>query len=264
MPSFPANMAAARILISNDDGIHSHGIRMLEESARSLSPDVYVVAPEAEQSAAGHSLTIHKPLRMKRYDDRHVSVFGTPTDCVLMGVQMVMKNGRPDMVLSGINHGQNTGDDVTYSGTIAAAIEAALLGIPSIAFSQQYADEMGKPDWSIAKTWIPRILQALAGSPIDKNTLLNVNFPALPAGTQPKGLRVVGQGHGKPSEEDIVECIDPRGRPYYWIGPQPERGGAEGVETDNGALHAGWITLTPLTLNLTHVSGLERLKGIFL
>lgn len=262
MLKFPANMATARVMLSNDDGIHSHGIRMLEEAVRSLTPDVFVVAPENEQSAAGHSLTIHQPLRIKKYDDRHISVYGTPTDCVLMGVQKIMKSGRPDMVLSGVNHGQNTGDDVTYSGTVAAAIEAALLGIPSIAFSQRYSEEAGKPDWSIPKAWIPRILQSVAGFEIERNALLNVNFPALPPGAQPKGLRVVAQGHGKPADDDIVECIDPRGRPYFWIGPPAPRDGIEGVDTDNGALNAGWITVTPLTLNLTHVAALERLKGL--
>ena len=263
MLNFPKDMSVACIMISNDDGIHSHGIKVLEETTRTVAKNVFVVAPENEQSAAGHSLTIHKPLRMKKYDDQHVSIYGTPTDSVLMGVQKVMKGKRPDLILSGINHGQNTGDDVTYSGTIAAAIEATLLGIPAIAFSQQYGEDVGKPDWQIPREWIPKILKNLSGTQIEKNVLLNVNFPNLAAGKAPNGVRVVAQGHGKPSEEDIIECMDPRGKPYFWIGPPPPRNGMEGLEVDNGALHAGWITITPLSLNLTYQPMLQTLGGLF-
>lgn len=263
MPKFPKDMASACIMISNDDGIHSHGIKILEETVLTVAKNIFVVAPENEQSAAGHSLTIHKPLRIKHYDDRHISVYGTPTDCVLMGVQKIMKDKRPDMVLSGVNHGQNSGDDVTYSGTIAAAIEATLLGFPAIAFSQQYDEGIGKPDWKIPGEWIPKILSKLAGSEIDKNVLLNVNFPALAAGVLPKGITVVPQGHGKPSEDDIIECMDPRGKPYFWIGPPTPRNSTEGNVTDNGALQEGWITITPLSLNLTHQPMLKTLGGLF-
>ena len=263
MPSFPRDIATAAIMLGNDDGIHSHGIKVLEETVKPLAKSVTVVAPENEQSAAGHSLTIHAPLRVKKYDDHHVSVYGTPTDCVLMGIQKVMKGKRPDLFLSGINHGQNTGDDVTYSGTIAAAIEATLLGLPSIAFSQRYDEGTGKPDWDVPRVWIPKILKGLAGVNIEKNVLLNVNFPILPSGGQPLGIAIVPQGHGKPSDDDVIECMDPRGRPYFWIGPPAPRSCTDGLDNDNGALYAGWITITPLSLNLTHQPMLETLGGLF-
>ena len=136
MLEFPKNLSEARVLISNDDSVHAEGIKVLEEIMTSITPNVWVVGPETQMSAAGHSLTIHSPLRIKEYDKRHYSVYGTPTDSVLVGVQRVMREFRPHLVVSGINHGQNTADDVTYSGTIAAAIEATLMGIPAIAFSQ--------------------------------------------------------------------------------------------------------------------------------
>ena len=135
MLSAPLDLKGARILIANDDGIHSAGIKLLETIARTLSDDVWVCAPETEQSGASHSLTIHRPLRAKKYDDRHYSVDGTPTDCVMLAMNHVLKDRRPDLVLSGINHGANIGDDVTYSGTIAAAMEATLLGLRAIAIS---------------------------------------------------------------------------------------------------------------------------------
>ena len=139
----PLDLSGARILISNDDSIHSSGIKMLEKIARSITDDVWVVAPETEQSGASHSLTIHRPLRLRQYDERHFSVDGTPTDCVMLAMSHLLKEHRPDLVLSGINHGANVGDDVTYSGTVAVAMEATLLGVRAIALSQQV--EEGKP-----------------------------------------------------------------------------------------------------------------------
>ncbi|HRJ67910.1 MAG TPA: 5'/3'-nucleotidase SurE, partial [Alphaproteobacteria bacterium] len=156
MLKFPEKLSEARILISNDDSIHADGIKVMEQIVSSITPHVWVVAPETQMSAAGHSLTIHMPLRLKEYDKRHYSVSGTPTDSVLLGVQQVMKDFRPHLVLTGINHGQNTADDVTYSGTIAAAIEATLMHIPAIACSQDYDEHGGKPDWSIAREYLPR------------------------------------------------------------------------------------------------------------
>lgn len=264
MPKFPEKISDARILISNDDGIHADGIKILEEIALTLSPKVWVVAPETQQSAAGHSLSIHMPLRMKKYDDRHVSVYGTPTDSVLFGVQTVMKGTRPHLVLSGINHGQNTADDVTYSGTIAAAIEATLLGIPAVAFSQDFPEEhtgTGKPDWSIAKKYLPKILELLQGTEWSQNTLISVNFPAFVEGKEPE-IRVVSQGHFSVEDQEMAARVDPRGRPYFWIGPPPKKN-APNEETDIGALGAGHITVTPLSLNLTHVPTLEKLREVF-
>ncbi|TNE32997.1 MAG: 5'/3'-nucleotidase SurE [Alphaproteobacteria bacterium] len=257
MPQIPSDLAKARIMISNDDGIHSQGIKVLEECIISLGSSHCVVAPESEQSAAGHSLTIHRPLRIQRYDDNHYSVYGTPTDCVVMGLQHVMKDAPPDLVVSGINHGKNAADDVTYSGTIAVAIEATLLGCPAIAFSQHIGGGHGDINWESAKTWVPKVLKKLAGFEIVENTLLNVNLPR--GNTEPKGIIVVPQGHYEASGDDVIECMDPRGRKYFWIGP-PQQTNHSGMDYDAAALESGYITITPLTLNLTHHKTLEALK----
>jgi 5'-nucleotidase len=261
MLTFPENLSEARILISNDDSIHAEGIRVMEEIASAITPNVWVVAPETQMSAAGHSLTIHMPLRLKQYDKRHYSVSGTPTDSVLLGVQQVMKECRPHLVLTGINHGQNTADDVTYSGTIAAAIEATLMGIPAIACSQDYDEAGSKPDWSIARDYLPKILEAFAGQSLDPYTLLSVNFPRKVQGVIPQ-IRPVVQGHYSMSDQEMNQLTDPRGRPYFWIGPPPPRA-EEDQANDMGALKAGHVTITPLSLNLTHHPALEKLKGMF-
>jgi 5'-nucleotidase len=221
-----------------------------------------VVAPENQQSAAGHSLTIHSPLRLKEYDARHYSVYGTPTDSVLAGVQKVMNDFRPHIVLSGINHGQNTADDVTYSGTIAAAIEAVLMGIPAVAFSQDYDESNGgRPDWTIARTYLPKILKALAGQEWDDYVVMNVNIPAKKQGLTPE-IRVLPQGHYSMKDQEMVNCTDPRGKPYFWIGPPPKRDDLD-QGYDVGALKVGHITVTPLSLNLTHHATLKKLGEMF-
>lgn len=263
MLNFPKNLSEARILISNDDSIHSEGIKALEDIALSITQNVWVVAPETQQSAAGHSLTIHSPLRIKEYDPRHVSVYGTPTDSVLVGIQKVMNAFRPHVVLSGINHGENTADDVTYSGTIAAAIEATLMGIPAIAFSQDYDDNggVGKPEWSIAREYIPRVLKAFQGMEWESNVLMSVNIPAKREGVKPQ-IKVVPQGHYSVEKQEMVNCVDPRGRPYYWIGPPPARDILDQTK-DIGVLRSGHVTVTPLSLNLTHHPTLASLEGVF-
>jgi 5'-nucleotidase len=261
MLKFPEKLSDARILISNDDSIHSDGIKVLEEIARKLTPHVWVVAPENQQSAAGHSLTIHSPLRIKKYDEEHISVYGTPTDSVLVGIQMVMKKLQPDVVLSGINHGQNTADDVTYSGTIAAAIEATLMGIPSIAFSQDFDEHGGKPQWDIARVYIPKLLKAFEGKEWVDNVLMSVNLPQPKVGVTPE-IRVRQQGHYSMEDQDMIEQIDPRGRPYYWVGAPPKRDELDQT-TDVGSMKAGHVTITPLSLNLTHRPTLQTLENIF-
>src|SRR3990172_2949641 len=250
MLRFPTKLSEARILVSNDDGIHSEGIKVLEEVARSLSPHVWVVAPENQQSAAGHSLTIHMPLRIKEYDQDHISVYGTPTDSVLVGIQKVMRDFHPHLLLSGINHGQNTADDVTYSGTIAAAIEATLMCVPSIAFSQDFDETGGRPDWGIAREYLPRILKAFEGKEWDDNVLMSVNFPVKKSDVSPE-IRVKPQGHYSMEDQDMVYCTDPRGRPYFWVGAPPKRNEMDQT-TDVGSLKSGHVTITPLSLNLTH------------
>jgi len=261
MLKFPTKISEARVLISNDDGIHSEGIKVLEEVVRSLTPNVWVVAPENQQSAAGHSLTIHMPLRIKEYDEDHISVYGTPTDSVLVGIQKVMKNFQPHLVLSGINHGQNTADDVTYSGTIAAACEATLMCVPAIALSQDFDEIGGKPDWSVAREYLPKILKAFEGKEWDNNVLMSVNFPVRKPGVTPE-IRVRPQGHYSMEDQEMVHCIDPRGRPYYWIGAPPKRNEID-QSTDVGSMKAGHVTITPLSLNLTHRPTLQTLEGFF-
>src|SRR6218665_4036436 len=261
MLTFPEKLSDARILISNDDSIHADGIKVMEEIVSSITPNVWVVAPETQMSAAGHSLTIHMPLRLKEYDKRHYSVSGTPTDSLLLRVQQVMKGFRPHLGLTGITHGQNTADDVTYSGTIAAAIEATLMHIPAIACSQDYDEHGGKPDWSIAREYLPRILESFAGKSIDPYSLMSVNFPRKVQGVIPQ-IRAVRQGHYSMEKQEMNRLTDPRGRPYFWIGPPPPRDDVD-EGNDIGALKAGHVTITPLTLNLTHQSALQELQGMF-
>jgi len=261
MLKFPVKLSEARILVTNDDGIHSDGIRLLEDIARSLSPHVWVVAPENQQSAAGHSLTIHMPLRIKEYDKNHISVYGTPTDSVLVGIQKVMKDFHPHLVLSGINHGQNTADDVTYSGTIAAAIEATLMCVPAIALSQDFEESGGRPDWGVAREYLPAILKSFEGKEWDDNVLMSVNFPVRKPAVKPE-IRVRPQGHYSMEDQEMVNCIDPRGRPYFWVGAPPKRNELDQT-IDVGSLKAGHVTITPLSLNLTHRPTLQLLEGIF-
>ena len=260
MLNFPKDLSQARILISNDDSIHSNGIKMLEKLALSITPHVWVVAPETQQSAAGHSLTIHSPLRIKQYDERHVSVYGTPTDSVLVGVQKIMADARPDLVLSGINHGQNTADDVTYSGTIAAAIEAVLMGIPAVAFSQDFDEtSQGPVDFTVAEQTLTALLRKFQGLSWENNVVMNVNFPLPKVDVKPE-FRLVPQGHYSMEKQDMIHCTDPRGRPYYWIGPPPARDTLD-MTRDIGLLNAGHVTVTPLSLNLTHYPTMQALEG---
>jgi 5'-nucleotidase len=243
-----ADLSAARILISNDDGIHSAGIKLLEKLALTLSDDVWVCAPETEQSGASHSLTIHRPLRAKQYDSRHYSVDGTPTDCVMLAMNHLFKDRRPDLVLSGINHGSNIGDDVTYSGTIAAAMEATLLGLRAIALSQSVDEE--KPlSFAVAESHGRDLIRRLVAAEWPENVMLNVNFPSV-APDQVTGVRVVRHGKRKLGD-DLRERFDPRGRSYFWIGPLRTETETD-PDSDIGVVMGGGISVTPLCLDLTH------------
>src|SRR3954468_2897386 len=181
-----------RILLTNDDGVNASGLKLLETIARTFSDDIWVVAPAEEQSGAGHSLTLTRPLRLRRLGERRFCVSGTPTDAVMMAIAHIMKDDPPDLILSGVNRGANLGEDVTYSGTCSAAMEGALAGIPSIALSQSYARAgMGPPVPSAAaEAWGGRVLARLIAEPMPPRTLVNVNCPALPPG-EVKGVRVV-------------------------------------------------------------------------
>lgn len=252
------DLANARVLISNDDGIHAPGIKLLEKVMRKLAREVWVVAPETEQSAASHSLTLRRPLRMRKVSTRRYAVDGTPTDSVLLAVNHLLKDKRPDLVVSGINRGGNLGEDVTYSGTIAAAMEATLLCVPSIAFSQ-VTDDRASVKWATAEAWLPKLFAALKAYEWQKGVLLNVNFPNV-AAKAVTGIEVAREGRRKIGGE-LVENKDPRGEPYFWIGHQrDEDDGRKG--TDLEAVRRGAVTVTPLGMDMTHAGALKRLKGV--
>jgi 5'-nucleotidase len=235
------------LLVTNDDGVHAAGLAALVRAVEGLG-DVHVLAPEREQSACGHALTLHRPLRIEHLGERRFAVNGTPSDCVNLGVLGFLPE-RPALVLSGINHGANLGDDVTYSGTVSAAMEGTLLGIPSIAVSLVSPGDFDEAA-RVARLVAMRVL--VSGVP-DK-TLINVNVP----GGVPRGIRMTRLGH-RVYEGKIVEQIDPRGRPHYWIGVGPPQWGLlEG--TDMGAIHDGFVAVTPLHLDLTHHRALAEMQ----
>ena len=254
-----ADLSGARILVSNDDGIDAPGIKLLERVAKTLSADVWVVAPASEQSAVAHSLTVRRPLRMLKVGRRRYAVDGTPTDSVLLGVRQLLNDKKPDLVLSGINRGGNLGEDVTYSGTVAAAMEGTLLGIPSIALSLQINSDAA-PRWATAEHWAPGIIKKLAAAGWQRNVLMNVNFPDV-AADQVNGVAAARQGKRKIGDE-LVERTDPRGQPYYWIGGQRlEDPGLSG--TDLEAIHRGYVVVTPLGVDFTHDNTLAQMAALF-
>jgi 5'-nucleotidase len=241
-----------RILITNDDGIHAEGIIALEEAVRDIG-EVYVVAPESEQSGASHSLTLSRPLRIRQIDERHWSVDGTPTDCVTLALnQILLPNERPDICVSGINHGANLGDDATYSGTVAGALEATILGVPGLAFSL-VANR--SHDFSQSVTVAREVTRKALEHGIPEWTLLNVNIPK----GAPLGIKVTKQGF-KTARPVISEQIDPRGKPYYWIGEERVGFRAEGG-TDFEAIDEGYVSVTPMRSDLTNHLVLEQLKN---
>ncbi len=259
MSKRPLDLRAARVLLSNDDGIHAPGLRRLERILRGLAREVWVVAPESEQSAASHSLTLRRPLRIRRISRRRYAVDGTPTDAVLLGVVQVMKDLRPDLVISGINRGGNMGEDVTYSGTVAAAMEATLLGIPAIALSQ-HVPPGGNARWATAEAHAPQVLQQLAAASWPRNVFINVNFPDVPP-AEVTGIRVAKQGRRKPGGA-ILEGVDPAGRPYYWIATA--RAFEEHSQgSDLEIVYGGGIAVSPMHLDLTHGPTLRDLEQIF-
>ena len=254
-----------RILLTNDDGINAPGLAVLEAIAAQLSDDIWICAPAEEQSGAGHSLTLSRPVRLHKHGPRRFSVSGTPTDAVMLGMSEAME-AKPDLILSGVNRGANLGDDVTYSGTVSAAMEGALAGIRSIALSQVYAREgMGDTvPFAAAESWGARVLRPLVDMAFTARTLVNINFPPLAADAV-KGVRVARQGFHDYSRGSIVKGTDPRGYPYYWFGLH----GVEqtpGHESDLEAIADGYIAVTPLHVDLTHDHSLarlaERLDGV--
>lgn len=243
-----------RLLCSNDDGILAAGLACLQRAAEPLG-EVYVVAPDREQSATSHALTLHHPLRPVQLDARRWQVDGTPTDCVMLAIEALMPH-RPDFVLSGVNHGPNMGEDVLYSGTVAAAMEGLALGVPSIAVSfagRQGAGSAGDFDSHVAP--LSALLAHLVSLPrFPRDTLLNVNIPPVPA-DQVRGVKLTRLGR-RVFSDSIARMKDPWGKPIYWIG-----GGSvtwsEGEGTDVEAIRAGYISVTPLHLDITHQARLD-------
>ncbi len=247
-------VAAVIILVCNDDGIRSEGIQALAHAVRLLG-DVYVVAPDREQSAAGHSLTLHRPLRVEEIGPRQYSVDGTPTDCVNLAVSGILPE-RPGLVLSGINKGANLGDDITYSGTVSAAMEGTLFGIPSIAVSLVARDEF---DFAAAAEFTALLARQVLARSLPDSTLLNVNVPAIPR-QRMKGFRLTRQGKRRYSQA-FVEKVDPRGKKYYWIGGE-EFGFVDEPGTDFAAISAGAVSITPIHLDLTHYPSFQVLEQL--
>ncbi|MBI1995133.1 MAG: 5'/3'-nucleotidase SurE [Deltaproteobacteria bacterium] len=238
------------ILLSNDDGIQSEGLTALDDALRSVA-DVYTVAPDRAQSSMSHALTLHRPLRVNELGPRRLSVDGTPVDCVKLALTGLLPV-RPDLVISGINKGPNLGDDIIYSGTVSAAIEGALLGLPAIAVSLVTFKDF---DFRAAADFIMHLLGQIRQREIPPKTLLNVNVPPIPKG-EIKGWRLTRMGKRHYSE-NIVERVDPRGGKYYWIGGD-DLGFAQDDGTDGVAVQEGYVSVTPLQVDLTNFELLQN------
>src|SRR5213079_419561 len=241
-----------RILLTNDDGIHSDGLVTLERALRQIG-DIYVVAPAAEMSGASHSLTLARPLRIRQIDERHWTVDGTPTDCVTLALNKILPPEElPDICASGINHGGNLGDDATYSGTVAGSLEATILGIPGLAFSLVAREHF---DFREAAQFAVIAVRKVLAEGLPEGTLLNINIPA----KEIKGVRVTRQGI-KNARPVISEHIDPRGKPYFWIGEQYYRSSAE-EGTDYRAIEEGYVSITPLKSDMTDHNALSEIES---
>jgi 5'-nucleotidase len=251
-----------RILCTNDDGIHANGLAVLEKIARRFSDDVWVIAPESEQSGASRALTLTAPIRVRKAGEKRFAVTGTPTDCVLLGVEHLIDGPAPDLVLSGVNRGQNLAEDVTFSGTIAGAMQGMQLGIPAIALSQTRGlrDEQAPIPWETAETYGPGVVKQLLSKGWPKDVLINVNFPDVP----PEAVRAVEITRQGRRDQHIVYAdkrTDLRGGSYFWLGfhgklSNPPEG------TDLRAIYEGRISVTPLHIDLTHGETIHALKGV--
>jgi 5'/3'-nucleotidase len=251
-----------RILITNDDGIHAPGLDAAETIARALSDDIWIVAPESDQSGVSHSLSLNDPLRLREVGERHFAVKGTPTDCVIMGVRHLMKEV-PDLVLSGVNRGRNCAEDVTYSGTVAGAMEGTVLGIPSFALSQAYAASTKRlPHWQTAIKHAPDLIRKVLAAGMPRDVLVNVNFPDCPP-DEVAGVAITVQGKRDQELLHIDARHDGRGNPYFWIAFG--RGGIAGATqgSDLAALNEKRIAVTPLRLDLTDEPFMTKLAEVF-
>jgi 5'-nucleotidase len=250
-----------RILITNDDGIHAPGLEACEKIARALSDDIWIVAPEHDQSGVAHSLSLNDPLRLREIGPKHFAVKGTPTDCVIMGVRHIMKDA-PDLLLSGVNRGRNCAEDVTYSGTVAGAMEGTVLGIPSFALSQAYASaNRHKPYWDTAIRFAPDLIRKVLKTGMPRDVLININFPDCLA-DEVAGVAITTQGKRDQELLRIEPRHDGRGNPYYWIAFA--RGGIAGATqgSDLAALNDKKISVTPLRLDMTDEPFMTKLADV--
>ncbi len=252
-----------RILVTNDDGIHAEGLKVCEDIARSISDDVWVVAPETDNSGVSHSLSLNDPLRLREVGPKHFAVKGTPTDCVIMAVRHIIAEHRPDLVLSGVNRGQNVAEDVGYSGTVAGAMEGTVLNIPSIALSQAYGPgNRDNPPWDTGRKFGPGVVRQILATGIPKGSLVNVNFPDCHADSV-QGVAVTAQGKRDQELLRIEPRFDGRTNPYFWIAfsrkgkPTPVDG------TDLSALAQNRISVTPLRLDQTDHHFMTKLAEEF-
>lgn len=247
-----------RILITNDDGINAEGLKVLERIAKKLSNDVWIVAPETEQSGAGHSLTLHLPVRVRKISPKKFAVGGTPTDCVLLALKQIIPIQKKSvtLLLSGVNRGSNVADDVTYSGTIAAAMEGTILNIPSIALSL-HGDSPEKFHWQTAEKLAPDLIKKLFAIGWKKQTLINLNFPDC-AIEKVQGVKVCSQGKRLVNVK-LSERADPKGRPYFWLGGDrdntPEKTGVDMDYLDNN-----FVTITPISMDLTDYESMAEIS----
>ena len=251
-----------RILITNDDGIHAPGLSACEQIARELSDEVWIVAPESDQSGVSHSLSLNDPLRLREVGERHFAVKGTPTDCVIMGARHLMP-AVPELVLSGVNRGRNCAEDVTYSGTVAGAMEGTVLGIPSFALSQAFAASTKRmPHWATAVAHAPDLIRRVLKAGMPREVLININFPDCPP-EEVAGVSIAVQGKRDQELLRIDARHDGRGNPYYWIAFG--RGGIVGARagSDLAVLNEKRIAITPLRLDMTDEPFMTQLAGLF-
>ncbi len=246
-------MQPVSILITNDDGYGAEGLKALEESLGEIGI-VWVIAPDREQSGQGHALTLNDPLRFHKRGLRHFVVQGTPTDCVYLGIHAILKaEGRPRLVVSGINRGYNLGDDITYSGTVSAAFEATLMSLPAFAISQEIGRD-APVDFGAAGRFAGVLAKEILQRGMPPDTLFNVNVPR----RRPRGVRVTHQGR-RIYPGGVIERVDPKGRAYYWIGGQPADW-EDDAKSDFAALADGYISVTPLHLDLTNYKVMDALR----
>jgi 5'-nucleotidase len=248
----------SRVLLTNDDGFDAPGLRILTEVAAELAEEVWIVAPNYDQSGTSHSLSLHSPLRVSQKDERRFSVSGTPGDCVVMAVRHLMVSGRPDLILSGINRGANLGIETVLSGTVGAAMTGMLLGIPSMALSQAFSDR-NAVRWDAARVHAPKVIRQFLKGGWSRGSILNINFPDLPADkTGP--IELTTQGTGLMEDVDVVSGIDPRNLEYHWLHlRRSAREDTPGSETF--AIGHGRVSITPLQFERTNQDVLASLQG---